>query len=143
MIDVALKLKTPRRAGIAIETIPDYYQNFTFYPFIWQGGGNVIDNAWKHAEIDSPAGAAALQLWGDLVHKYKVSPPKFRGAPHNSSFVRSGGQPPWPVCACMGTNLILVAHAAGARCRHGDDILRTLARVPAGEGVVSYPCTPS
>jgi len=77
MIDVALKLKGPRRAGIAIETIPDYYQNFTFYPFIWQGGGNVIDNAWTHAEIASPAGAAALQLWGDLIHKYKVSPPKF------------------------------------------------------------------
>jgi len=77
MVEAAIKLKTVRRAGIAIETIPDYYQNFTFYPFIWQGSGNVVDDAWTHAEIDGAAGAAALQLWGDLVHKYKVCPPKF------------------------------------------------------------------
>lgn len=77
MVDLAIKLKTPQRAGIAIETLPDVYQNFTFYPFIWQGGGNVVDDAWTHAEIDGPAGVAALQLWGDIVHKYKVCPAKF------------------------------------------------------------------
>lgn len=76
MIDTALKLKTPRRAGIVMETTPDAFQNFVFYPWLWQGGGNVVDDAWTHAEIDSPAGVAALQLWGDLINKYKVAPTK-------------------------------------------------------------------
>jgi len=76
MIDTALKLKTPRRAGIVMETTPDAFQNFVFYPWLWQGGGNVVDDAWTHAEIDSPASVAALQLWGDLINKYKVAPTK-------------------------------------------------------------------
>lgn len=76
MIDTALKLKTPRRAGIVMETTPDAFQNFVFYPWLWQGGGKVVDDAWTRAEIDSPAGVAALQLWGDLINKYKVAPTK-------------------------------------------------------------------
>src|SRR5690606_19270704 len=39
LLDVAQKLTTPERYGIVFETKPGYYQNFTWYPFMWQGGG--------------------------------------------------------------------------------------------------------
>jgi multiple sugar transport system substrate-binding protein len=76
MLAAAKELKTPRMAGLAIETIPDIYQNFTFYPWIWQGGGDVVNSAWTKAAIDGPAGVAALKLFGDIV-KNKLCPSKF------------------------------------------------------------------
>lgn len=73
LIATAQKLTTEDRFGILIPTNPDYYQNFVWYPFLWMAGGDVVDKGFTKATIDSPAGAQALQLWGDLVNKYKVA----------------------------------------------------------------------
>lgn len=43
LLDVGDKLRTPSRAGLVFETNPGYYQNFTWYPWMWQGGGDVLD----------------------------------------------------------------------------------------------------
>ena len=37
------KLTTDQRFGVLFETTPGYYQNFTWYPFMWQGGGRDPD----------------------------------------------------------------------------------------------------
>lgn len=48
------------------ETIPGYYQNFTWYPFLWQGGGEIQSPDGTSA-FDSEATVRALGLWQDAV----------------------------------------------------------------------------
>lgn len=60
-------LTTPERFGILIPTNPDYYQNFVWYPFLWMAGGEVVNEDFTAAAINSEGGAQAVQLWGDLV----------------------------------------------------------------------------
>ncbi|WP_255951339.1 ABC transporter substrate-binding protein [Streptomyces odontomachi] len=68
MLDIGDKLRTRTRAGLVFETNPGYYQNFTWYPWMWQGGGEVLD---KHGNVafDSPATRQALALWRDAVRE--------------------------------------------------------------------------
>jgi len=39
---IAQKLTGKDRYGVMFETLPGYYQNFTWYPFLWQGDGTPI-----------------------------------------------------------------------------------------------------
>ena len=71
--EVAAKLKTNKRYGITLETTPGYYQNFTWYPFMWQGGGDTVDTTTHQSSFNSPAVVQALKLWQDLV-KSGVAP---------------------------------------------------------------------
>ena len=63
------KLTTPKQYGLTLEVAQNPYQNFTWYPFLWSGGGEVVDKNWTHSTLRSPAGAAAFDLWGTLVKK--------------------------------------------------------------------------
>ncbi len=67
LLETAKKLTTPNRFGVLFETTPGYYQNFTWYPFMWQGGGEFQTKDGKSA-FDSPATVAALKLWQDAVN---------------------------------------------------------------------------
>ena len=49
------------------ETTPGYYQNFTWYPFMWQGGGEFQTEDGKSA-FNSPATVQALKLWQDAIN---------------------------------------------------------------------------
>lgn len=42
--------------------------------FILQNGGLILDESGKKAMFDSPEGREALQLWVDMIEKYKVMP---------------------------------------------------------------------
>jgi multiple sugar transport system substrate-binding protein len=64
---VAQKLTNSKRYGVMFETLPGYYQNFTWYPFMWQGGSEFQTKDGKSA-FDSPATVAALKLWQDAVN---------------------------------------------------------------------------
>ncbi|MCX5514795.1 sugar ABC transporter substrate-binding protein [Kaistia algarum] len=66
LLEVGKKLTTADRYGLLFETQPGYYQNFTWYPFLWQGGGEFQKADGKSA-FDSPATVAALKLWQDAV----------------------------------------------------------------------------
>ncbi|WP_027166912.1 sugar ABC transporter substrate-binding protein [Mesorhizobium sp. WSM3224] len=66
LLEVAKKLTTPNRYGVLFETTPGYYQNFTWYPFLWQGGGEFQGKDGKSA-FDSPATVQALKLWQDAI----------------------------------------------------------------------------
>lgn len=67
LIDATKALTKDKIAGLLIEPNKGYYQNFTWYPFLWQGGGNAVDIAAKQGSFDSEAAIAALKLWGDLI----------------------------------------------------------------------------
>ncbi|HTJ58691.1 MAG TPA: sugar ABC transporter substrate-binding protein [Devosiaceae bacterium] len=67
LLEVGKKLTTSDRYGLVFETTPGYYQNFTWYPFMWQGGGDFQSADGKSA-FDSPATVAALKLWQDAIN---------------------------------------------------------------------------
>jgi multiple sugar transport system substrate-binding protein len=46
--EAAAKLKTADRYGIIVEVAPGYYQNFTWYPFLWTAGGDVVDETGRN-----------------------------------------------------------------------------------------------
>lgn len=46
---------------------------FTWGPFLWQNGRELVDRAGKKSAINDPAGVEAAQFWVDLVHKHRVT----------------------------------------------------------------------
>lgn len=66
LLETAKKLTTKDRFGVLFETTPGYYQNFTWYPFLWQGGGEIQGKDGRSA-FNSPAAVQALKFWGDAV----------------------------------------------------------------------------
>lgn len=66
LLEVAGKLTNGNRFGILFETTPGYYQNFTWYPFMWQGGGE-IQSADGTSAFESEATIQALRLWQNAV----------------------------------------------------------------------------
>ena len=87
LLETGKKLTNNDRYGLLFETTPGYYQNFTWYPFMWQGGGEFQTADGKSA-FDSPAVVAALKLWQDAINS--------GAAPRQ---VNSGG---WDVVANLG-----------------------------------------
>lgn len=67
LLDVADKLTTDSRYGMLFETNPGYYQNFTWYPFLWMGGGAPVSKDQRDSRFDSTATRQALRLWQDSV----------------------------------------------------------------------------
>jgi multiple sugar transport system substrate-binding protein len=87
LLEVGQKLTTADRYGLVFETTPGYYQNFTWYPFMWQGGGEFQTAEGKSA-FDSPGVVQALKLWQDAIN-LGVAPRQ----------VNSGG---WDIVANLG-----------------------------------------
>ncbi|MGH3731332.1 MAG: extracellular solute-binding protein [Micromonosporaceae bacterium] len=78
LLDVADKLTTKKRFGVLFDTAPGYYQNFTWYPFMWMGGADAVAKDQKSSKFDSPGAVEALKFWQDTV-KTKVAPRKAQG----------------------------------------------------------------
>jgi multiple sugar transport system substrate-binding protein len=81
LLNVAGKLKQGRQFGLAFEVAPGYYQNFTWYPWMWQGHGDAVTGG-KHGAFDSPATVNALSLWQQVI-KEGVAPRKLLGTGGN------------------------------------------------------------
>jgi multiple sugar transport system substrate-binding protein len=67
LLAVAQKLTTGDRFGVLFETTPGYYQNFTWYPFLWQGGGAIVSQDGSQSAFSSDAAAQALRFWQDAI----------------------------------------------------------------------------
>jgi multiple sugar transport system substrate-binding protein len=67
LLAAAEKLDEAGIIPIVIEVAPGPYQNFTWYPFLWQTGADAATNDLSEATFDSEGTAAALDLWRTLV----------------------------------------------------------------------------
>ncbi|MEV0405110.1 sugar ABC transporter substrate-binding protein [Actinoallomurus sp. NPDC050550] len=77
LLTVAQKLTTKDQFGLLLETTPGYYQNFTWYPFMWMGGGSAVSTG-QTSPFNAPGTVNALKLWQDAV-KRGVAPRKVKG----------------------------------------------------------------
>jgi multiple sugar transport system substrate-binding protein len=68
-LEIAHKLTKGDRFGCLFETAPGYYQTFTWYPFMWQGGGEIATPDGKHSAFASPATVQALKFWQDAIQQ--------------------------------------------------------------------------
>ncbi|TCP44764.1 carbohydrate ABC transporter substrate-binding protein (CUT1 family) [Tamaricihabitans halophyticus] len=84
LLDVADKLTTARRFGLVVETNPGYYQNFTWYPFMWMGGGSPLAADQRRSTFDSKATVAALRLWQEAINR-GLAPGRPQGSGGNDS----------------------------------------------------------
>ena len=82
LLSVAGKLKRGKQFGLAFEVAPGYYQNFTWYPFMWQGHGDAVVPGTKRGAFGSPATVNALSLWQQAV-KEGLAPRKLLGTGGN------------------------------------------------------------
>jgi multiple sugar transport system substrate-binding protein len=78
LLDVAQKLTTDERFGVSFETGPGYYQNFTWYPFMWEGGAELVNADGKTSGMRDPGAVQALKLWQDAINNGSA-PRKFLG----------------------------------------------------------------
>ncbi|UOF88743.1 ABC transporter substrate-binding protein [Fodinisporobacter ferrooxydans] len=78
MIQDTIKLTNHSKGqyGIVLPTSPDIYTTSVWQCFLWENGGHLLTPDRKKAVFNSKEGVEALQLWVDLVHKYKVAPLK-------------------------------------------------------------------
>lgn len=79
LVSVSGKIVAESRSGTLLPTSPDVFQNFMWWPFLWQGGGSVVSDDFSEATIDEPAGVAALDLWRTL-YTDGLAAPKSSGA---------------------------------------------------------------
>jgi multiple sugar transport system substrate-binding protein len=69
LLEIATRLTNDQRFGILFDTNPGYYQNFTWYPFMWQGGAEIQIGDTKTSGMRDPGAVAALKFWQDAVNQ--------------------------------------------------------------------------
>jgi multiple sugar transport system substrate-binding protein len=84
LLDVAEGLTTAEQFGLLLETGPGYYQNFTWYPFLWMAGGSPISRDQRRSSFDSAATRDALRLWQEAIER-GVAPRRAQGTGGNDS----------------------------------------------------------
>jgi multiple sugar transport system substrate-binding protein len=72
-LELAKKLTKGNRFGCLFETTPGYYQTFTWYPFMWQGGGDIATPDGKKSAFNSPGTIQALKFWQDSIKQNVAS----------------------------------------------------------------------
>lgn len=91
LLQVARKLKKGDRFGVLFETSPGYYQNFTWYPFMWQGGGSAVSKNNKSSDFDSKAAIQALKFWQESIQS-GVAPRQASGTGGNDIVANLGSE---------------------------------------------------
>lgn len=66
LLAIAERVTTDERFGVLFETIPGYYQNFTWYPSVWQGGGETVGPDGTSG-FNSEGAIQALKFWQDAI----------------------------------------------------------------------------
>ncbi|TDD99985.1 ABC transporter substrate-binding protein [Jiangella asiatica] len=67
LLSVSDRLVAAGQGGLVFPTAQDYYQNFVWYPWMWQGGGEVVVDSGARSAFDSAGAVDALRLWKDGV----------------------------------------------------------------------------
>ena len=124
-LEIAHKLTKRDRFGCLFETAPGYYQTFTWYPFMWQGGGEIATPDGKRSAFASPATVQALKFWQDAIQQ-NVAPRNILG---------SGG---WDVIANLASGFCAMQNLSIT----GVSALREFAK-DFQYGVFPYPLAPN
>ncbi|HEY3505949.1 MAG TPA: sugar ABC transporter substrate-binding protein [Actinocatenispora sp.] len=69
MLGLGEKLKREKKPPIVFCAAPGYYQNFTWYPWMWQGGGNAVSADGRHSGFDSKGAVDALNLYKQTIQR--------------------------------------------------------------------------
>jgi multiple sugar transport system substrate-binding protein len=77
-LELSRKLTKGNRFGCLFETIPGYYQTFSWYPFMWQGGGDIASADGKQSAFSSQGTIQALKFWQDSIQQ-NLAPRSFLG----------------------------------------------------------------
>jgi multiple sugar transport system substrate-binding protein len=67
LFEAAQKLTSGKQKGICIEPSPGAYQNFTWYPFLWSAGGEVVNADSTKSALRTPEAASAFDAWGKIM----------------------------------------------------------------------------
>jgi multiple sugar transport system substrate-binding protein len=86
LVAAAETLTTSDRYGILLPMNPDYFENFIFYPFLWMAGGQVVNEDFTEAAVNTPEAARALDLWGTLVREGWAAPTSTGNDPTDERF---------------------------------------------------------
>ena len=68
LLEVGQRLTNDQRFGVLFSTTPGYYQNFTWYPFMWQGGAEIQVPETNTSGMRDPGAVQALKFWQDAVN---------------------------------------------------------------------------
>ncbi|WP_169082477.1 ABC transporter substrate-binding protein [Paenibacillus sp. PL91] len=74
------KLTTDKVAGLILPPDKGPYFNFIWYPFLWQQGGNVLNEDGTASKFNTPETAKALDFWGRFF-KEGIAPTKLQQGP--------------------------------------------------------------
>ncbi|MFP5115409.1 ABC transporter substrate-binding protein [Bacillaceae bacterium C204] len=85
----AKKLTTDKVAGLVLPTDKGPYLNFIWYPFLWQQGGNVLNEDGTKSTFTSPEVVKALDYWGSFF-KDGSAPSKLQYGPWDASNIGTG-----------------------------------------------------
>lgn len=85
----AEKLTTDKVAGLVLPTDKGPYLNFIWYPFLWQQGGNVLNEEGTKSTFNSPEVAKALDYWGSFFQDGDA-PSKLQYGPWDAANIGSG-----------------------------------------------------
>ncbi|MGH2535251.1 MAG: ABC transporter substrate-binding protein [Thermomicrobiales bacterium] len=67
LLAVAEQLTTGDRFGVLFEQSPGYYQNFTWYPFMWMGGAEIVHEDGVTSGLRDEGAVQALKFWQDTI----------------------------------------------------------------------------
>ncbi|MCM3089700.1 MULTISPECIES: ABC transporter substrate-binding protein [unclassified Cytobacillus] len=85
----AKKLTTDKVAGLVLPTDKGPYLNFIWYPFLWQQGGNVLNEEGIKSTFNSPETAKALDYWGSFFQDGSA-PSKLQYGPWDAANIGTG-----------------------------------------------------
>lgn len=75
LTEYAQKLTTNDRYGYTYAGGEGGSQMFTFMPYVWGNGGDILDDTGKKSLLDMPESIEALDFYDQLTNEYKVTPP--------------------------------------------------------------------
>lgn len=75
LIDYSKKLTKDGRYGYVYAGSHASAYMFTFMPYVWNNGGEILSEDGKKCLINSENAIEAIQLMSDMINEYKVTPP--------------------------------------------------------------------
>lgn len=83
LVDAAVELTIPEEDQYGYMLGALGYGSFSFWPWLWQNGGEITGDDPGDVLFNSPEGQEAFQFYADLALVHEVAPPEFRTVTSN------------------------------------------------------------